>query len=100
MEMSVETSIENADQIKPKMHFMGKVVKTFLAGAIVDIGLDKPAGLHISQIVAASPDQSVHRVEDVLTPGQEVEVWVRRVKDGRIELTMLKPLGWSGVTLK
>jgi small subunit ribosomal protein S1 len=101
MEMSVDTSIENAEQIKPKMHFMGKVVKTFLAGAIVDIGLEKPAGLHISQIVAASPEQAVHRVEDVLSPGQEVEVWVRRIKDGRIELTMLKPLGleWRDIKI-
>jgi small subunit ribosomal protein S1 len=93
MEMSVETPVERTDQVKPKMHFMGKVVKTSLAGAIIDIGLDKPAGIHISQIVAANPDQPVHRVEDVLTIGQEAEVWVRRIKEGRIELTMIKPLG-------
>jgi small subunit ribosomal protein S1 len=93
MEMSVETPTENTDQVKPKMHFMAKVVKTSLAGAILDIGLDKPAGIHISQIVNPNPDQPVHRVEDVLTVGQEVEVWIRRIKEGRIELTMIKPLG-------
>ncbi len=93
MEMSVETSVAQTDQVKPKMHFIGKVVKTSLAGAILDIGLDKPAGIHISQIISVTPEAPVHRVEDVLKPGQEVEVWVRRIKEGRIELTMLKPLG-------
>lgn len=100
MEMSVESSVENADQIKPKMEFVGKVVKTSLAGAILDIGLDKPAGIHISQIVSSTPEEPVHRVEDVLQVGQEVQVWVRRIKEGRIELTMLKPLGMEWRDLK
>ena len=51
--------------IEPKMQFTGKVVKVSLAGAVIDIGIDKPAVLHISQIVA--PDNTpVKRVEDVL----------------------------------
>lgn len=100
MEMSVESSVENAGQVKPKMQFVGKVVKTSLAGAILDIGLDKPAGIHISQLVSATPEEPVHRVEDVLQVGQEVEVWVRRIKEGRIELTMIKPLGLEWRDLK
>jgi ribosomal protein S1 len=37
----------------------------------------------------------VKRVEDVIHEGDEVDVWVRRVspKKGRIELTMIQPLG-------
>jgi len=81
----------NIKDIKNKMYFRGKVVKTTLAGALVDIGIDTPGMVHISQL-QKSP---VKRVEDVLHEGDEVDVWVRRVspKKGRIELTMIKPLG-------
>ncbi len=81
--------------IEPKTQFTGKVVKVSLAGAVIDIGLGKPAVLHISQIVAAD-SAPVKRVEDVLKVGDEINVWVKRIakKDGeeRIELTMLQPL--------
>ncbi|MFZ2096085.1 MAG: S1 RNA-binding domain-containing protein [Anaerolineales bacterium] len=81
----------NIKEIKNKMYFKGRVVKTTLAGALVDIGIDTPGILHISQL-QKSP---VKRVEDVLHAGDEVDVWVRRVspKKGRIELTMIQPLG-------
>ena len=42
--------------IEPKMQYTGKVIKVSLAGAVIDIGMEKPAVLHISQIV--SPDNS------------------------------------------
>jgi small subunit ribosomal protein S1 len=84
-------------EIKPKMHFKGKVVKTALAGALVDIGLDAPGMVHISQL----QKEPVNRVEEVIQEGQEVDVWVRRVspKKGRIELTMIEPLGleWNEI---
>ena len=82
--------IEGINEIKRKMHFNGKVIKTTLAGAVVDIGLDTPGVVHISQLQTGP----VNRVEDVVNTGQTVEVWVRRVvpKKNRIELTMIKPL--------
>jgi small subunit ribosomal protein S1 len=78
-------------EIKNKMYFKGKVVKTTLAGALVDIGIDTPGILHISQLQKSQ----VKRVEDIIHEGEEVDVWVRRVspKKGRVELTMIKPLG-------
>jgi small subunit ribosomal protein S1 len=81
----------NIKDIKNKMYFRGKVMKTTLAGALVDIGIDTPGMVHISQLQKAP----VKRVEDVIHEGDEVDVWVRRVspKKGRIELTMVKPLG-------
>jgi small subunit ribosomal protein S1 len=84
------TTIMQLEAIQPKMHFKGKVVKITLAGAIVDIGLEVPGVIHISQL----QKEPVKRVEDILEAGQEVEVWVRRVypKKSRIELTMIKPL--------
>jgi predicted RNA-binding protein with RPS1 domain len=58
----------------------------------VDLSLDKLGLIHISQLVNPSTDQPIKRVEDVLQVGQEVEVWVRKVKDDHYELTMIKPL--------
>jgi len=81
----------NIKELKNKMYFKGKVLKTTLAGALVDIGVQIPGMVHISQL----QKQPVKRVEDVIHEGDEVDVWVRRVspKKGRIELTMIKPLG-------
>jgi small subunit ribosomal protein S1 len=90
MEMNGMATPSNIESIERKTQFTGKVVKTTLAGAIVDIGLDTPGVVHISQLTK----DSVNRVEDVVQIGQTVDVWVRRVypQKGRIELTMIKPL--------
>ncbi len=76
--------------IQRKDHYVGKILKTTLAGAVVDIGIGIPGVVHISQLSL----EPVSRVEDVVQPGQEVDVWVQRVipKKKRIELTMIKPL--------
>lgn len=87
---TIETS--QSEEVKPKMHYSGTVVKTGLAGAIIDIGVGRPAVIHISQITSDDPEQAIKRVEDVLKVGQQVDVWIKRTKDDRIELTMIKPL--------
>ncbi len=74
--------------LQPKAHLTGKVIKTTIAGAIVDIGQKVPGVIHISQL----QKNSVNRVEDVVKVGQTVDVWVRRAHDDRIELTMVEPL--------
>ena len=90
-EVAETIDANDLNNLKRKMHFTGTVVKTTLAGAVVDIGLPVPGVVHISQLSA----EPVNRVEDVVKEGQSVEVWVRRVfpKKNRIELTMIKPLG-------
>jgi small subunit ribosomal protein S1 len=90
MENNEMATPSNLEDIQRKTHFSGKVVKTTLAGAIVDIGLETPGVIHISQLTK----DSVNRVEDVVKVGQEVDVWVRRIQPqkGRLELTMIKPL--------
>jgi predicted RNA-binding protein with RPS1 domain len=77
-------------EIKRKMQLTGTVIKTTLAGAIVDIGLEIPGVVHISQL----QKDPVNKVEDVVQVGQTVDVWVRRVdpNKGRIDLTMVEPL--------
>jgi ribosomal protein S1 len=83
------------ETLKPKTKLSGKVVKVTLAGALVDVGQELPGVLHISQI----QQDPVNKVEDVLKPGQDVDVWVRRVRKDRLELTMIEPLGmeWSDI---
>src|SRR4030066_10411 len=77
--------------LEPKTKLSGKILKTTLAGALVDVGQNIPGVIHISQL---SKD-SVNKVEDVVKEGQTVEVWVRRVKKDRIEWTMIKPLAFD-----
>lgn len=74
--------------LEPKTKLTGKVVKTTLAGVLVDIGQELPGVIHISQL----QKEQVNKAEDVVQVGQDVEVWVRRVKKDRIELTMIEPL--------
>jgi small subunit ribosomal protein S1 len=77
-----------AETLEPKTKLSGKVLKTTLAGALVDVGQTIPGVIHISQLST----EPVNKVEDVVKEGQTVEVWVRRVKKDRIELTMIQPL--------
>jgi small subunit ribosomal protein S1 len=81
---------ENLAELKRKTQFTGKVMKTTLAGAVVDIGLDVPGVVHISQL----QEEHTNRVDDVVQVGQSVNVWIKRVdpKKGRIDLTMIPPL--------
>ncbi|GAB4501614.1 MAG: hypothetical protein Fur0035_11570 [Anaerolineales bacterium] len=83
-------------ELKPKTRLTGKVVKTTLAGVILDIGQAVPGIVHISQLQA----EPVKRVEDVVQVGQSVDVWVRKAKADRVELTMIEPLGVEWRELK
>ncbi len=74
--------------LEPKTKLSGKVLKTTLAGALVDVGQSIPGVIHISQLST----EPVNKVEDVVKEGQTVDVWIRRVKKDRIELTMVQPL--------
>ena len=95
MEENNVATPENAEitelaEVKRKMQFNGTVVKTTLAGAVVDIGVEIPGVVHISQL----QKEPVNKVEDVVQVGKPVVVWVRRVepKRERLELTMIEPL--------
>jgi len=103
METNVVTTPESANNfdladLKRKTQLTGTVLKTSLAGALVDIGLEVPGVIHISQL----QEEPTNRVEDVVKIGQTVSVWVKRVdpKKKRIDLTMIKPLEleWREIT--
>jgi ribosomal protein S1 len=58
--------------------------------------MEIPGIIHISQLTATP----VKRVEDVVQVGQTVDVWVRKVKADRVELTMIEPVGMDWRELK
>ena len=86
------------DDLEPKMKVAGKVIKTSLAGAVVDIGIGTPGVIHISKIKKGS----ITRVADVLEVDQDIEVWIHRIdlNKKKIELTMLEPVGLDWGELK
>lgn len=88
---------ETIDDLEPKMKVAGKVLKTSLAGAIVDLGIETHGVIHISRVSHGS----VTRVSDVLEEGQEIEAWVYRVspEKEKVELTMIEPLAleWNEI---
>lgn len=96
MTTSEEITPTPQNELKPKTKLVGKVVKTTLAGVLVDLGMEIPGIIHISQLTATP----VKRVEDVVQVGQAVDVWVRKVKADRIELTMIEPVGMEWRELK
>ena len=89
-----ERKLEN---IQPGDRVSGTVTSVELAGAFVDIGVEAPGFLHISRLKSGK----VNRVEDVLAPGQNVELWVSRVDPvaQRLELSMIRPvtLNWGQI---
>lgn len=87
----VTTDITSLSGVESKMKLTGKILKTTLAGALVDVGQSLPGVLHISQL----QKDPVNKVEDVVKEGQMVDVWVRKVRKDRIELTMIQPLAYE-----
>jgi small subunit ribosomal protein S1 len=87
------TTPDNAPAValEPKTKLSGKILKTTLAGALVDVGQGLPGVIHISQL----SQNEINKVEDVIKEGQEVEVWVKRIRKDRIELTMIEPLAFE-----
>jgi small subunit ribosomal protein S1 len=93
-----ENTTAGENQINKKDKVQGKVVKTTLAGAVVDMGAGKLAVIPISQL----RKDPVRRVEDILKVGDSVEAWVRRVdpNQDRVELTLIQPLAMEWRDLK
>ena len=81
--------------LEPKSQLTGKVKRIELAGAIIDVGVEKDALLHISQIKG----NRIKNVGDALEKGQEITVWVLEVDDktGTVVVTMHEPpdVGWN-----
>ncbi|MDF1499806.1 MAG: S1 RNA-binding domain-containing protein [Anaerolineales bacterium] len=85
-----QTPGQTLSSIKPGQKIKGTISKVELFGAFVDVGLDHPGLVHISQLKRGR----VNRVQDIVKEGDEVEVWVQKVDpaSNRLELTMIKPV--------
>ena len=86
------------DELKPKMELTGTVKKIELFGAFIDVGVGRDGLVHIS---ALKPERD-NNVSDVVKEGDTVTVWVKKVdaEQGRLDLTMIKPLGVEWGELK
>jgi transcriptional accessory protein Tex/SPT6 len=84
------SSIVTILTLEPGQKLSGKVKNITSFGAFVDIGLPQDGLVHISELAR----KKVENVSDIVSVGQEVDVWVKKVdqKRGRISLTMIKPL--------
>lgn len=80
----------------PKARLSGKIVKSTLEGAIVEVGAPLPGLLLNAQM----PRRTTETDEPMLKEGQTVEVWVRRIRKDRIELTMIEPLRYEWTDLQ
>lgn len=85
------------EELKPGTGVSGKINRLTLYGAMVNIGLDQDALLHISQL----GNTDFRNVEDVLKAGDSLEAYVLKVdkKTSRVALTMVKPpsLPWESI---
>lgn len=86
--MTAESSI-SLGEITQGQKLEGTVKKVTLSGAIVDVGAPVDGLLHISDL----GDKRVTRTSDVLSEGQSITTWVKRVDltGGRLSLTMVEP---------
>ena len=89
MDDSVMTT--QPQELEPGQAVKGTVKKINLAAALVEIGTEKPAVLHVSQIVTPGKEP-IKKVEDVLSVDQEIEAYVKRVTKDVIQLSMIKPV--------
>jgi small subunit ribosomal protein S1 len=90
--VTAESTISLAD-IAQGQKLQGTVKKVTLSGAIVDVGAPVDGLLHISDL----GDKKITRTSDVLSEGQEIAVWVKRVDltGGRLSLTLVEPAKYT-----
>ncbi len=84
--------------LQPNQELTGRVTRTELYGAFVDVGAEKEGLVHISMLKKGR----VNRVEDVVEPGKQVNVWVHQVDPvaERLELTMIRPVDMKWQDIK
>jgi small subunit ribosomal protein S1 len=82
-------NVHSLDDLSPGRKLEGKVRKVTLSGAIVDVGAPVDGLLHISDL----GERRVTRTSDVLSEGQEITTWVKRVEPDRkrLSLTLVEP---------
>jgi ribosomal protein S1 len=95
--VSADNVISLSD-LSPGQKLEGTVRKVTLSGAIVDVGAAVDGLLHISDL----GERRVTRTSDVLSEGQDVTAWVKRVEPSRkrLSLTLAEPPEYSWTDLE
>ncbi|MFC1975786.1 S1 RNA-binding domain-containing protein [Chloroflexota bacterium] len=89
-ETTEEDGSLSIDTLRIGQQLAGTVKNITNFGAFVDVGIPQDGLVHISKLAKWKVD----KVTDVVSLGQEVEVWVKKVdkQRGRLSLTMIKPI--------
>ncbi len=84
--------------VKVGQELKGRIKTITDFGAFVDLNLSVDGLVHISQMSR----RRIDNVKDVVSPGDEVTVWVKNInrERGRVGLTMLKPLKYKYKDIK
>lgn len=85
------------EELKPGMAVSGVIQRLTLYGPLVDVGMNQPALLHISQL----GHSNFRNVEEVFSAGELIEAFVLKVdkSNSRVLLTMIKPpdVTWDAI---
>ena len=84
--MTEATKTAQVSALEPKTKLTGKVVKTTLAGVLVDIGQELPGVIHISQL----QKEQVNKPEDVFTFSTPDVVEQDMAADAEFDMTNIK----------
>ena len=89
-ETTTEDDMSSIHDLEIGQRLTGVVKNIADFGAFVDVGIPQDGLVHISKLAK----HKVEKVSDVVSQGQEIEVWVKKVdtKRGRLSLTMIKPV--------
>lgn len=92
--MSQDTP-KTIDDLRVGMAIEGTVKRIEIYGAFVDIGIGQDGLLHISQL--GKPN--VKSVSDVLNVGDKITVYVYKIENGRVVLTLVPQptLNWDSI---
>ncbi len=84
-ERAKEIILSIAEDLEVGKIYTGKVVRILQFGAIVEMGYNKDGMIHISKL----SNKRVEKVEDVVNIGDEVEVEVLKINDGKVDLKLV-----------
>ena len=80
-----EIILSIAEDLEIGKIYTGKVVRTTNFGAFVEMGFNKEGMIHISKLSS----KRVEKVEDVVKVGDQVEVEVIKIIDGKVDLKLV-----------
>jgi small subunit ribosomal protein S1 len=96
--MSEETTAPvKLDELQPGTPLSGTVTRLVLSGAFVNVGLEKDALLHISQLGKSD----FRNIEEVVKQGETLDSFVLKIDGENVSLTMVKPpaLPWANIRM-